>query len=107
MADRPTLAVYDAHAVEWQRRRPPRDVGRAAAFAERSRGDAGGAGAGGTGGVGDAGAAPSTSWPLVDLGCGAGGQLDALGRPTVGLDASAAMLALARRAAPTTPLVRG
>jgi TDG/mug DNA glycosylase family protein len=88
MADPPTLAVYEARARDWQRRRPPLDLGRAAAFARRARRGAPAAG------------------PLADLGCGAGGQLAALGRPTVGLDASAAMLALAGREAPDVPLVR-
>ena len=41
----------------------------------------------------------------VDLGCGAGRYLSFLGRPTVGLDASPAMLAAARAAEPGAPLV--
>jgi SAM-dependent methyltransferase len=42
--------------------------------------------------------------PVVDLGCGAGRYLGELGAPVVGLDATAAMLALARRS--EAPLVR-
>jgi SAM-dependent methyltransferase len=42
--------------------------------------------------------------PVVDLGCGAGRYLGELGGPVVGLDATAAMLGLARRS--EVPLVR-
>lgn len=43
--------------------------------------------------------------PVADLGCGSGRYLDQLGDPVVGLDATAAMLSMAREAG-STPLVR-
>jgi TDG/mug DNA glycosylase family protein len=43
----------------------------------------------------------------IDLGCGAGRYTAQLGRPVIGLDASATMLALCREKVPTAALVRG
>lgn len=53
-----------------------------------------------------AAAAAGLDGPVLDMGCGAGLHLDRLGPRVVGVDPSAAMLAEARRAHPTVPLVR-
>jgi len=82
--DRATIDVYEARASEWQGKRPPQFVGEAHAFSRRCL----------------------PGRPRVDLGCGPGGYLPLLGRPVVGLDASWAMLELARPAAPGALLVR-
>lgn len=103
MADRPTLEVYEARAAEWRERRPvhdrdltrARDLRRRAELVHRQA----------SGGVDDRNPVPSTV-PVVDLGCGPGAHLGALGPGAVGLDASAAMLQLAARAAPGVPLLQ-
>lgn len=79
--DGPTVAIYERRAQEWIDRRGERTEG----LGRRLRELAG-------------------SGPVVDLGCGAGRYLGELGPPVVGLDATAAMLELARRAG--VPLVR-
>jgi TDG/mug DNA glycosylase family protein len=45
--------------------------------------------------------------PIADLGCGPASYFEYLRRPLVGLDGTAAMLGLARQAAPDVPLVQG
>lgn len=44
---------------------------------------------------------------ILDLGCGPGAALEALGRPVVGVDASLGMLGLAQRSSRAAPLVAG
>jgi TDG/mug DNA glycosylase family protein len=83
--DRETIAAYDAGARTWRDRRASRFLDRAAAF----------------------GALLAPGATVADLGCGAGGHLTTLPRGTIGLDASAAMLDLARVTAPDVALVRG
>lgn len=82
--DRPTVDIYEARAGDWARRRPPVHNERAGALRRR--------------------ALPGL--PVADLGCGPGNYLDDLGPFVVGLDAAAAMLALARARAPGAVLVR-
>ncbi|MDQ6726845.1 MAG: methyltransferase domain-containing protein [Actinomycetota bacterium] len=82
--DRPTVEVYEQHATEWARRRPPVYRARAAALGLRALPDL----------------------AVGDLGCGPGVYLADLGPRTVALDAAAAMLALARRQAPGAPTVQ-
>jgi SAM-dependent methyltransferase len=79
--DTPTVAVYERRAEEWIERRGENTDG----LGRRLRELAG-------------------EGPVVDLGCGAGRYLDELRAPVVGLDATAAMLGLARRSG--APLVR-
>ncbi|MGH8980374.1 MAG: class I SAM-dependent methyltransferase [Acidimicrobiales bacterium] len=81
--DEPTVAVYEGHVEEWLARRggPRDDLG------ERFRRHVG-------------------SGPVLDAGCGPGRYLGQLGRPVVGVDATAGLLAAARRRA-DAPLVRG
>ncbi|MGZ8752387.1 MAG: uracil-DNA glycosylase family protein [Acidimicrobiia bacterium] len=82
--DPTTVSVYEARAAEWASRRPPRLVDEAVAFAARV-----------------------TPGALrVDLGCGPGSYLAALGQPIVALDAAGAMLDLAGDAAPGALRVR-
>ena len=71
-----TIAIYEAHAGDYARRRPPAHGGRARALA--------------------AVAVPGR--PVADLGCGPGGYASDLaisGHGVVGVDAAAAMVALA------------
>jgi TDG/mug DNA glycosylase family protein len=73
--DHPTIEVYEAHAERWAAARPLRDDD----TAEARR------------------FAASVDGPLVDLGCGSGRHLAALGPAVIGIDATSAMLALAAR----------
>jgi TDG/mug DNA glycosylase family protein len=82
--DDSTRATYEARAGEWAERRPPRLGQQASAFSHRCL----------------------PSRPLVDLGCGPGSYFSALGRPLIGLDATGAMLDLARAEAPDAALVQ-
>jgi TDG/mug DNA glycosylase family protein len=82
--DRPTVEVYEQHAAEWARRRPPVYNARAADLGRR--------------------ALPGL--PVGDLGCGPGVYLGELGPTAVALDAAAAMLALARERAPDVAAVQ-
>lgn len=84
MLDRETLAAYEAGAGAYAARGAGPDVARTAALLGRA---------------GDG--------PVLDLGCGTGAHLGALGAAAIGLDPSAAMLAEARAAHPGAPLVRG
>lgn len=77
-----TIAIYERWAREWAARRGPAHDDMAARFRDL-------AGAG----------------PVLDAGCGAGRHLAQLGQPTVGLDATAALLLLARSES-AGPLVR-
>lgn len=70
--DPETLEVYDRDAAVYRANREPW-------FADRATD-----------------LAATVDGPIIDLGCGAGAYLDALGAETVGLDASAGMLELAR-----------
>jgi SAM-dependent methyltransferase len=79
--DRETVAVYECRAEEWIERRGEASDGLGRRFRDQ---------------VG--------SGPIADLGCGAGRYLDEIGRPLVGVDVTAAMLALASRRG--YPLVR-
>ena len=85
LLDRATVAVYEARAVEWRDRRPPR-------FSELARA------------LGDEILSGAIR---IDVGCGSGGHLEHLGRPVVALDAAYAMLELAREAAPDAWCVHG
>ena len=76
--DRRTVQVYEARAADWQAARPPRFLEQAAAL----------------------GRAVPAGAVRIDVGCGVGRDLEALGSPVVALDAAAAMLALARVEAP-------
>jgi len=80
--DRATLAIYERHASDWALRRGAAadDLG------ARFRATVGGG-------------------RVLDAGCGVGRYLDQLGPPAVGMDVTAAMLEIARRAS-TSPLVR-
>lgn len=79
--DGPTVALYDAHAEEWAASRggPTDDL------AQRFRAAVG-------------------AGTVLDAGCGVGRHLAGLGAPTIGLDATPAMLGLARGRG--APLVR-
>lgn len=87
-AHRATLEVYEARALEWEARRPPRldDAERFAALVSA-----------------DLERAPGT---VVDLGCGPGWHLPVLPPGTVAVDAAAAMLDLTAARAPASPPVR-
>jgi double-stranded uracil-DNA glycosylase len=82
--DRETVQVYEARAVEWRDRRPPRFLDRLASLTATVP----------AGGV------------VADLGCGAGLHLPHLTRPAIALDAAYAMLELARATAPDVPGVQ-
>lgn len=82
---RDTLAVYEARAADWERRRPPRLEG-ARAFATE---------------VGDAAHGPPGA--VVDLGCGPGWHLPVLPPGTVAADGAAAMLRRVPSHAPGAP----
>lgn len=79
------MHVYEARAIEWAARRPPRLRPAARAFATKVS----------PGGV------------CIDVGCGAGGYLGDLGTPVVAFDAAHAMVRLARDAAPGAWPVQG
>jgi len=93
-ARRRTLEVYEERAGEWHGRRDARP-GPARRFARW---------------LADDPEAPRVRGPVVDLGCGPGWHLGALGGagvgPVLGLDGAAAMLRLARGQDPGTPLVQ-
>lgn len=80
-----TIGVYEARAEEWRDRRAARFLDRVERLSE----------------------AVDDGVLTADLGCGAGLHLPHLPRPTVALDAAAAMVALAREAAPDVPGLRG
>lgn len=82
--DPETLAVYDAAAATYAERRRPVHPGRARAFAT-----------------------DIADGLRLDLGCGPGLWFAFLGRPLVGMDASATMLSAARGIDPSVPLVQG
>ena len=82
--DRATIDIYEQRAAEWEAKRPPSFGARARAFSQRCL----------------------PGLPRVDLGCGPGGYLPMLGSPVVGLDATAAMLRLARGASAGALLVQ-
>jgi TDG/mug DNA glycosylase family protein len=82
--DEATVAVYEANAAEYRRRRKAYDPDRATAFADGVR-------AGGR---------------RLDLGCGPGLYADLLGRPLVASDAAFAMCVEARRSAADVPVLR-
>ncbi len=84
MVDRDTVQVYETRAPEWERRRTPRALDRANAFAARM------------------GAGPSG-----DLGCGTGWYSAALPAPVVALDAAHAMLLRTGEVAPGVLRVQG
>src|SRR2546425_187883 len=77
--DRQTVDIYERRATEWAAARPARHPERAAQVG------------------GDA----LAGLPRIDLGCGHGPYLSTLGDPVVGIDASPALLALARREHPS------
>jgi TDG/mug DNA glycosylase family protein len=83
--DRDTVAVYESRAAEWRDAREARYLDRAVLLSDAVR----------PGGV------------VADLGCGAGLHLPYLPRPTVALDAAAAMVELAREAVRDVPGVQG
>jgi SAM-dependent methyltransferase len=80
--DPETIAIYERQAGRWAERRG--EAGDDLALQLRRQ-------------IGDR--------PILDAGCGAGRYLDQIGSPVVGVDATAAMLALAR--GNNKPLVRG
>lgn len=82
---RPTVETYERQAGRYAQRRPARWTDEARAFASRCL----------------------PAFPLIDLGCGPGAYLPHLPRPAVAIDAAAAMLDLAGRAAPDALRVRG
>jgi len=77
--ERKTVSVYEQHARRWRDRRTPRRLADAARFR----------------------AAMSPGVIRADIGCGAGGYVDALGAQVVALDAAWSMLELAADAAPS------
>jgi TDG/mug DNA glycosylase family protein len=83
--DRPTIDIYEQQGALWAERRRPVRRADARAFGRR--------------------VAPGAV--RIDLGCGAGRYTADLGRPVIGIDASATMLALCRRHAPSGVLVQG
>jgi double-stranded uracil-DNA glycosylase len=87
--DRATVDIYEAHAGEYEARRPARHVARAADFAAAAR----------------------SGLPTVDLGCGPWTYLPALSAgcagAVVGVDAAWAMVDRARRRAPGSVAVQG
>jgi TDG/mug DNA glycosylase family protein len=83
--ERDTVEVYERGARAWRDARPPAKTDEAEALRART---------------------PSGT-VTVDLGCGPGGYLEHLARPTVAFDASGAMLDLAREAAADAWPVRG
>jgi double-stranded uracil-DNA glycosylase len=83
--DPPTIEAYERGGARWAAGRRPVRRPEARAF----------------------GRGVEVGQPRVDLGCGAGRYLNELGAPAVGLDASPAMLARCRVAAPGVALVCG
>jgi TDG/mug DNA glycosylase family protein len=83
--DRATIDVYEDHGALWAQRRKPVRRAAARAFGRLIP--------------------PGTL--RIDLGCGAGRYTADLGRPVIGLDASATMLALCRQHVPSATLVCG
>jgi TDG/mug DNA glycosylase family protein len=79
--DDATRAIYEANAIEWMKRRSPRELDAAHALVAGRQG------------------------PSLDLGCGPGWYAPALPGPVVALDAAHAMLALARDNAPNASRV--
>jgi TDG/mug DNA glycosylase family protein len=84
VADERTVAVYEAAAGEYRRRRKAYDPERCAQFV--------------------AGVVPGRA--VLDLGCGPGLYFDLLSRPLVASDVAAAMCREARSADPSVPIVR-
>jgi len=84
LLDPGTLAAYDIGAATYAARGTLPAAERAAALVTARR----------------------TDGPLLDLGCGTGSDLGALGDAVVGLDPASAMLQVARTAHPAVPLVR-
>jgi double-stranded uracil-DNA glycosylase len=76
--ERDTVRVYEARAEEWRDARPPRFLDEVRSLASEV----------------------AEGTVVADLGCGAGLHLPSLPRPAVALDASLAMVRLARDAAP-------
>jgi TDG/mug DNA glycosylase family protein len=91
--DRETIDVYNAGAARWQAQRETQRTALAAELAAKV--------------ATTSNPAHTTPGPLLDLGCGPGGHLAALGENVVGLDASMPMLQLARQAGPHAPLMVG
>lgn len=85
MMDRATVDIYEVRGTAWAARRRPVRAAHARAFAKRVP----------IGAV------------RIDLGCGAGHYISAIGRPAVGIDAARTMLEQCRDAAPGTALVQG
>jgi TDG/mug DNA glycosylase family protein len=83
--DRATIEIYEEHGAEWAGRRKAVRQADAVSFGRT--------------------VAPGTL--RIDLGCGAGRYTGDLGRPVIGLDASATMLALCRHQVPEALLVEG
>lgn len=83
-AHRRTLEIYEYGAVDWQRRRAPHRGDAHEFMASLSASDR----------------------PVVDLGCGPGWHLPELPAGTIALDGADAMLRLAARASPGSPLLR-
>jgi TDG/mug DNA glycosylase family protein len=79
----PTIDVYETRADEWERRRGP--TGDASGFARRLEPE---------------------DRPVVDLGCGPGWDLPALGLPTIAVDAASSFLAKVPSYAPAASRVR-
>lgn len=84
MGDPGTIAVYEANAAEYRRRRKAYDPERAARFA----------------------ASVEPGAVRLDLGCGPGLYAELLGRPLVASDAALAMCVETRAAAPGVPVVQ-
>jgi SAM-dependent methyltransferase len=82
VVDADTVAVYERRAREWIERRGESTDGLGRRFRDQVGGGL-----------------------IADLGCGAGRYLAEIGAPLVGVDATAAMLSLARRS--EVPLVQG
>jgi TDG/mug DNA glycosylase family protein len=82
--DKATVDIYEERGGEWVAHHPPVQRRHAVAFARR---------------------APARAL-RIDLGCGAGRYTSDLGAPCIALDASAAMLASCRMAAPGALLVQ-
>lgn len=82
--DRKTVDIYERRAGEWAAARPAAHPERAIALGREG-----------------------LRLPRIDLGCGHGPYLRHLGEPAVGIDASPALLRLARDEHPNALLVRG
>jgi len=86
---RQTIESYNAGAARWRETRRAQPDTSTTAPAARAFREAVGGGL------------------ILDLGCGPGAALAALGDPVVGLDAALAMLALVERIADSSPLIAG